>query len=75
MNQEKQLQKLFNFIEESPTCFHAVANLEKNMEEAGFSRLEEKNKWDIQKGGKYYVSRNESSIIAFIINHFMPNNC
>ncbi len=67
MNQEKQLQKLFNFIEESPTCFHAVANLEKNMEEAGFSRLEEKNKWDIQKGGKYYVSRNESSIIAFII--------
>lgn len=67
MNQEKQLQKLFTFIEESPTCFHAVANIEKMLEEAGFSKLEEKNRWDIKTSGKYYVNRNESSVIAFTI--------
>ena len=69
MNQEKQLQKLFTFIEESPNCFHAVANTEKMLEEAGFSKLEEKNKWDIQKGGKYYVNRNKSSIITLRFRH------
>lgn len=67
MNQEKQLQKLFTFIEESPTCFHAAANIEKMLEKAGFLQLEEKNKWEIQKGGKYYVNRNNSSVIAFTI--------
>lgn len=67
MNQNMQLQQLFTFIEKSPTCFHAVSNLEKMLEGAGFQKLEEKNKWDISIGGKYYVNRNDSSIIAFTI--------
>lgn len=72
MNQQKQLQKLFNFIDESPTCFHAVANLEKMLDKEGFIRLDERNSWNIENRGKYYVNRNGSSVIAFTIPEKKP---
>lgn len=59
--------QLFTFIDQSPTAFHAVANLERMLERAGFSRLEERKPWKLQKTGKYYVNRNGSSLIAFSI--------
>lgn len=61
------IQSFFSFIEESPTCFHAVQNLEHQLDGAGFAKLTEKDTWKIQTGGKYYASRNESSLIAFVI--------
>lgn len=67
MNQDKLLKKLFTFIDESPTAFHAVMNLEKILDKEGFTRLEEKDSWEIVKGGKYYVNRNGSALIAFTI--------
>lgn len=73
MNQQKQLQKLFNFIDESPTCFHAVENLEKLLDKEGFVRLDEKDYWDIENKGKYYVNRNGSSVIAFSIPEKKPS--
>lgn len=66
------LQPLFAFIDNSPTAYHAAANLEKMLDEAGFSRLDESERWDIRLGGKYYVNRNGSSLIAFIIPEKMP---
>ncbi len=42
------MQSLFQYIEESPTCFHAVANLEKMLEAEGFIRLEEKERWHLE---------------------------
>lgn len=53
------------FIEKSPTQFHAVRNMEKELQENGFCRLEEKERWNIVKGGSYYVTRNSSALIAF----------
>lgn len=70
---KKNLQKLFTFIDESPTCFHAVANLEKLLDKQGFVRLSEKERWKIETGGKYYVNRNESSLIAFTIPKEKPS--
>lgn len=67
MKQNKLLKKLFSFIEESPTAFHAVMNLEKILDKEGFTRLEEKDSWQIAQGGKYYVNRNGSSLIAFTL--------
>lgn len=64
---EEQIEELFTYIEESPTSFHAVANLEKMLNEAGFTRLEERERWELQKNGKYYVNRSDSSIIAFVL--------
>lgn len=71
-NLQDDLQSLFRFIDASPTAYHAVANLEKMLDEAGFTPLEEKKRWDIRLGGKYYVNRNGSSIIAFVIPDKMP---
>lgn len=59
--------KLLDFINESPTAFHAVENARKMLAENGFSELYECGLWRLKKGGKYFVSRNGSSIIAFEI--------
>ena len=58
-------QQLFNFIEKCPTALHTVKTVEDELVEAGFERLYENEKWDIKEGGKYYVVRSMTSIIAF----------
>ena len=61
------LEEFLNFAEQSPTAFHAVANLKDMLEEKGYLELKEKNPWLVDDGGKYYVTRNDSAIIAFHI--------
>lgn len=56
-----------SFLNQSYTCFHAVHQLQMKLEQAGFIRLYEENQWSIDAGGKYYVIKNGSSIIAFQI--------
>ena len=73
MNHKKTLQKLFTFIDQSPTCFHAVENMEKMLDKEGFTKLEERKLWHIEKNGKYYVNRNGSSLIAFTIPDKKPS--
>ncbi len=58
---------LLEFIENSPTAFHAVDSAAKILDEAGFTRLNECDAWNLVRGGKYYVTRNLSSIVAFVI--------
>lgn len=70
---KKNLRNLFTFIDESPTCFHAVANLEKLLDKQGFVGFSEKESWKIETGGKYYVNRNGSSLIAFTIPQKKPS--
>ena len=64
---QKTAKEMLNFIEKSPTCFHAVANIEELLEEAGFCKLRENEAWELKKGGRYYTQRNDSSVIAFAI--------
>jgi len=56
---------LLGFLDASPTPFHATMNMAMMCENAGFIRLDEGDKWTLQAGEKYYVTRNDSSIIAF----------
>lgn len=58
-------QALINFIHESPTPFHAVRKMIGQLEAAGYQPLYEQDSWSIQAGGRYYVTRNDSSLIAF----------
>lgn len=58
-------ERLIRFLEKSPTCFHAVANMAERLKAEGFTELREEQPWEIKEGGKYYVTRNLSSIIAF----------
>ncbi len=57
--------QLLNFIQSSPTPFHAVNTMAAQLQEAGFIELDEGSAWQLLAGHKYYISRNNSSIIAF----------
>lgn len=59
------VQKLLNFIHKSPTSFHAIDAICAELK--GFTPLQEGEKWQLAPGGKYYVTRNRSSIIAFTL--------
>lgn len=62
-------QNFVDFVNESPTPYHAVNSVKELLKSAGFEELVERNNWRgrIQKNGKYYVTRNGSSIIAFTV--------
>lgn len=64
---DSYIEGLFSFIDNSPTCFHAVENAGRQLEKAGYHFLSEKETWEIKAGGKYYVNRNDSAMIAFSI--------
>lgn len=58
---------LLNFLDASPTPFHATHNLVRAFKAAGFSVLSETAKWRLRPGGRYCVTRNDSSIVAFTL--------
>lgn len=55
------------YVEKSPTAFHAVKNACGMLEKNGFVRLQENTVWQLECGGKYYVTRNQSAVIAFSV--------
>ncbi|MCI6738812.1 MAG: M18 family aminopeptidase [Intestinibacter sp.] len=64
---KKTTSELLDFIQKSPSCYHAVDNIKNILDENGFCELSEGKVWELKEGGKYYVIRNYSSIIAFKI--------
>ena len=66
-------REVLNFIEHSPSCFHAVEQLSQMLDQAGYQRLKECDGWTLEQGGKYYVTRNGSSIIAFHVGQQLDN--
>ena len=60
------LKELSHFLETSPSCFHAIDNIKNILLGEQFTQLHENEKWKLNKGGRYFVTRNDSSIIAFI---------
>ncbi len=60
-----QAQQLLEFIDASPSPWHAVSSVESRLIDRGFIRLEEHQAWALQSGGAYFVSRKGASIIAF----------
>ena len=60
-------RKLLEFIDKSPSCFHAVENLAAMLEDAGCTRLFENQPWRLEAGKRYFVLRNGSSLLAFSV--------
>jgi aspartyl aminopeptidase len=60
-------QDLLDFIDASPSPWHAVAQCEHRLQAAGFSRLDESDRWTLAPGGRHYTVRAGASIIAFIV--------
>ena len=61
------LEGFLNFVEQSPTAFHSTANLADALKEQGFRELKETDPWLVDAGGRYYVIRNDSAIIAVAV--------
>ncbi len=67
---ENLAENLLEFIKKSPSCFHAVKNISEILRKNGFSELLESEKWNLEKGKKYFVTRNLSSVIAFAVPNY-----
>ena len=70
MNQHikaNRIQNLLNFINRSPTPFHAVQEMSDTLASKGFIQLREFEDWSLVPNGRYFLSRNDSSLIAFIV--------
>ncbi len=65
MNKQDFNEGLLGFLDASPTPFHATKNMSLMLENAGFKQLSETDKWALEEGSKYFVTRNDSSVIAF----------
>lgn len=61
------VNELFSFIESSPSVFHAVDSMKRMLDEQNYIQLLEGDCWKLEEGGKYYVIRNGTSILAFRI--------
>lgn len=68
---EQNIERILTSLNASKSPFHVVRNIETALLEAGFEKLDEKKEYILKKGCSYFVTRNDSSIIAFKI----PSKC
>ena len=69
---DKRIESLIDFLDKAHSVFHAVAGLEKALLDAGYQALNEWDAWNLIPGGKYYLKRNDSAILAFRIPQGAP---
>ncbi|MBS4536565.1 M18 family aminopeptidase [Clostridium sp. D2Q-14] len=58
-------KNLLDFIYDSPTQFHTVEKVKSILLEKGFSELKLNERWNIEKGKKYFTTKNDSALVAF----------
>jgi len=63
----KQIQEFKTFLDSAHSVYHAVAALAQQLDAAGYTRLQESEAWTLAAGGKYYLIRNGSALVAFRI--------
>lgn len=73
---EDYTQSYCDFMTSNPTIFHAVTSVASDLQSAGYVKLSERTAWsNLQRGGKYFVERNGSSLIAFAVGDaYEPGN-
>lgn len=67
MNSLEFSKDLIKFIDSSPLNYFAVANAKDILSKNGFKELSENKRWEIEKNGKYFVTRNDTALIAFTV--------
>lgn len=72
MNKVSFNEGLLQFLQQSPTPFHAVQTMQATLQGAGFELLQEEDTWHLKPGGRYLVQRNGSSVIAFTLGQGDP---
>ena len=62
---DKRTKALMTFLDAAHSVYHGVAYLGKTLEDAGYRRLFEGENWELAPGGKYYLTRGGTAVIAF----------
>jgi aspartyl aminopeptidase len=65
-NEKLMAQELVDFIDNSPSPYHVIENMKAVLNENGFTNLCPAETWKIEKGGKYYITKNNTSLFAFV---------
>ena len=60
-----KIRGLMDFLDASRSVYHAVAYISEILDKAGYTRLPEGDDWILEDGGKYYITRNMSTVIAY----------
>lgn len=60
-------QELLNFINKSKTAFQSAFEIKSILDKEGYAEIKEEDTWNLEKGGKYYIKKNDSAVIAFEI--------
>ena len=72
MTVKQHVKQLLDFIDKSPSPWHAVASIEAAIEAFQFVRLNETDRWQLKPGERYYVVRDDSSIVLFVVGDKAP---
>lgn len=72
MEEYKLSDDLIKFIDASPVSYYAIENIKDRLEDKGYKELSEGDSWNLVKDGRYYITRNDSSLIAFRIGKSNP---
>lgn len=62
---DQRIRALMDFLDEAHSVYHAAAGIAARLDAAGYIRLEEAEEWQLTPGGKYYVTRGGSAVLAF----------
>ena len=65
--EQKFAKNLMDFIDSSHSSFHATKNVEEILIKEGFKKINLQDKWELEKEGKYFVTKNNSAIIGFVV--------
>lgn len=68
----ENIGKLMSFLDKSPVNFFAVETLREMLEASGYRRLSVSEKWVLNPDGKYYITKNDSALLAFDLHGARP---
>lgn len=74
MEQYDYIDDLCKFLDSSPVNFLAVDTVRRRLDAEGFERLDPREAWEINRGGRYYVTKNDSAIFAFTVGDSDPED-
>ena len=67
MSENQVMERLVQLIEYGTSPYHVTADVERQFREAGYTRLFMGRPWELERGGRYYVTVHDSSLMAFSI--------
>ena len=71
---EKLIDGMVDFLQHSCSSYHVVRQMKEMFLAAGFAELKEEKKWDLKRGQGYFVTRNSSALLAFLLPEKEPES-